>query len=95
MDTWDNDCLDLVGEAHLDCEGAMDGEIAFGALMGFLDVRYGARDGSACVDFSWESEEEDYPARGRGWAAIGTAGRVVGHFYIHNGDESGFVGERN
>jgi hypothetical protein len=29
------------------------------------------------------------------WAAIGTAGRLVGHFYIHNGDDSGFVCERD
>ena len=26
---------------------------------------------------------------------IGTAGRLVGHFYIHNGDNSGFVCERS
>ena len=26
--------------------------------------------------------------------SIGTAGRLVGHFYIHNGDASGFVCER-
>ena len=32
---------------------------------------------------------------GRGWAVIGTAGRLVGHFYIHNGDDSGFVCERD
>ena len=25
---------------------------------------------------------------------IGTAGRLVGHFYIHNGDDPGFVCER-
>ena len=69
-------------------------EIAFGALKGFLDVRYGARDGSACAEFSWEGQDENDPACGRGWAALGTAGRLVGHFYIHNGDDSGFVCER-
>jgi hypothetical protein len=26
---------------------------------------------------------------------IGTAGRLVGHFYIHNADDSGFVCERS
>jgi len=26
---------------------------------------------------------------------IGTAGRLVGHFYIHNGEDSGFVCERD
>ena len=30
----------------------------------------------------------------RGWVVLGTAGRLVGHFYIHNGDDSGFVCDR-
>ena len=38
MDNWDDAFLDLVGEAHLRFEGAADGEIAFGALKGFLDI---------------------------------------------------------
>jgi hypothetical protein len=42
-----------------------DGEIAFGALKGFLDVRYGTRDGSACAEFSWEGNDENDPASGR------------------------------
>jgi hypothetical protein len=52
MDNWDSDFLDLVEEAHLTLEGKSDGEIAFGALKSFLDVRYGMRDGSACAEFS-------------------------------------------
>lgn len=95
MDRWDNTFLDLVEQAHLSFTGATDGEITFGALKGFLDVRCGARDGSACAEFSWEGHDENDPACGRGWAAIGTAGRLVGHFYIHNGDDSGFVCERD
>ncbi|ESX08321.1 hypothetical protein X768_22920 [Mesorhizobium sp. LSJC265A00] len=83
MDVWDNDFLDLVEEAHLTFKGSADGEIAFGALKGFLDVRYGTRDGSACAEFSWEGLDENDPACGRGWVAFGTAGRLVGHFYIH------------
>ena len=94
MDNWDSDFLDLVEEAHLTLEGKSDGEIAFGALKGFLDVRYGARDGSACAEFSWEGHDENDPACGRGWVIIGAAGRLVGHFYIHNADDSGFVCER-
>ena len=88
MDVWDKDFLDLVEEAHLTF-----GEIAFGALKGFLDTRYGARDGAACAEFSSEGQDENDPACGRGWVTIGTAGRLVGHFYIHNGDDSGFVCE--
>ena len=79
MDVWDKDFLDLVETAHLTFKGAADGEIAFGALKGFLDVRYGARDDSACAEFSWEGNDENGPASGRGWVVLGTAGRLVGH----------------
>ena len=44
-------------------------------------------------EFSWEGHDENDPACGRGWVTIGTAGRLVGHFYIHNGERSGFVCE--
>jgi len=65
MDVWDKDFLDLVETAHLTFKGAADGEIAFGALKGFLDVRYGTRDGSASAEFSWEGNDENDPASGR------------------------------
>ena len=94
MDVWDNDVLDEVEKLHITFKGSMDGEIAFGALSGSLDVRYGARDGSACVEFSWEGFDDNEPACGRGLVAFGTAGRLVGRFYIHKGDDSGFVCER-
>jgi hypothetical protein len=74
MDNWDNDFLDLVEQAHLTFKGQADGEIAFGALKAFLDVRYGARDGSACAEFSWQGHDENDPACGRGWVMLGTAG---------------------
>ena len=45
MDTWDNDVLDLVEEAHLTFTGASGGKIVFGALQGFVDVRLRARMG--------------------------------------------------
>ncbi len=93
MDLWDNGVLDLVEEAHLSFEGETGGEIAFVALKGFLDVRYGARDGAACAEFSWEGHDDNDPASGRGWVTIGTAGRLVGHIFIHQGDDSGFVCE--
>jgi hypothetical protein len=94
MDVWDNDVLDEVAEAHITFKGSADGEIAFAALSGDLDVRYGTRDGSACAEFSWEGSDDNQPLCGRGWVTLGTAGRLVGHFYIHNGDDSAFVCKR-
>ena len=94
MDVWDKDFLDLVETAHLTFKGAVDGEIAFGALKGFLDVRYSTRDGSACAEFSWQGNDENDPASVVDGLS-GTAGRLVGHFYIHNGEDSGFVCDRD
>ena len=95
MDVWDNDVLDLAEKAHLTFEGASDGGIAFVAVKGFLDVRYGSRDGAACAEFSWQGHDDGDEVCGRGWVMLGTAGRLVGHVFIHQADDSGFVCERD
>ena len=95
MDVWDNDVLDLGEEAHLSFEGASSGEIAFVAVKGFLDVRYGSRDGAACAEFSWQGYDDADEAYGRGWVTLGTAGRLVGHIFIHQGEDSSFDCERD
>ena len=94
MDAWDNDAIDEVEEAHITFGPGAHGEIAFIAVSGDLDVRYGSRDGSACAEFSWQGSDDGEQACRRGWAMIGTAGRLVGQIYIHHGDDSGFVCER-
>jgi hypothetical protein len=94
MEVWPDDYLDLIEPAHITFEGGRDGVFAFGAVKGWLDVRYGTRDGAACAEFSWEGHNDADPASGRGWATLGTAGRLVGHLFIHNSDDSPFVAER-
>ena len=59
---------------------AFAGRWRFGALKGFLDVRYGARDGSASAEFSWEDTTRMTPPAVADGFMIGTAGRLVGHF---------------
>jgi hypothetical protein len=93
MDTWSDDVLDVGGEAHISFTGAKDGEIAFVAVTAFLDVRYGTRDGIATAEFTFEGLDEGDRISGRGWASLGTAERLVGHVYIHKGEDSGFVCE--
>ena len=75
MEVWPDDNLDLIEPAHIAFEGDTDGVFVFGAVKGWLDVRYGARDGAACAEFSWEGHNDADRASGRGWATIGTAGR--------------------
>jgi hypothetical protein len=93
MDMFDDDDLDLDGPAHITFAAA-NGEMAFAALSGALDVHYRVRDGSACAEFTWQGFDDADPTCGRGWAAPGTDGRLIGRVYIHNGDDSGFVAER-
>ena len=69
MDNWDSDFLHLVEEAHLTFEGKSDGEIAFGALKGFLDVRYGARETVRPARSSHGEGHDENDLRGAGrWA---------------------------
>jgi len=74
--------------------GKDSAELVFAAVEADLDVRCGSRNGEACAEFSWEGSDDNTHASGRGWAALGTAGRLVGHVFIHKGDDSGFVAER-
>ena len=92
MYEWDE--IDLAGSAHVTFSGKDRGKLAFLAVEADLDVRYGSRDGADCAVFSWEGFDDGSAARGRGWAALEGAGRLVGHIFIHTGDDSGFVAER-
>ena len=90
----ERDEIDLLGSAHITLSGKDGGQLVFIAIEADLDVRYGTRDGAACAEFSWEGFDDGTSTSGRGWASLGTAGRLVGHIFIHKGDDSGFVAER-
>lgn len=93
MDNWSNDYLDLMETAHITFTDASDGEIAFGALIGWLDVRYGMRDGQPCAEFSWQGQDNTDSASGRGWLTMDEQGRILGRLFIHCGEESSLVCE--
>jgi hypothetical protein len=90
MDLWDKDAIDLVEPGFIAFNGE-EGEMRFIAVHAWLDVRYGARDGVPIAEFSWEGVDEGDRRSGRGWAMLGTNGRLIGHIFIHNGDDSGFA----
>jgi hypothetical protein len=94
MDVWGKDVIDVGEEAHLCFKGASEGEIAFVAVKGLLDVRYGTRDGVACAEFSWQGYDEGDEVCGRGWAMLDVDGRLVGHIFIHQSDDSAFICQR-
>ena len=42
-----------------------------------MDCQSGRRNGSPCVEFTWEGSGESDAASGRGWAALEETGRCV------------------
>ena len=68
------DVIDLAEEAHLTFKGASQGEIAFVAVKGFLDARYGLRGEAAYAEFSWQGYDDGDEVCGRGWVMLGEDG---------------------
>lgn len=85
METWPQDYVDLVEPGYVRFTGT-EGEFMFGAVRGWLDVRYSEVERR--VDFSWQGDDEGDECCGRGWFVLGDGGKAEGRLFIHMGDES-------
>ena len=90
MDLWDRDATDLLGPAFIEIGADGFGAFRFVAVEGDIDGRHVERDGRPKVEFSWVGADDNDDASGRGWALLETDESLVGHIYIHRGDDSGF-----
>ena len=93
-EVWATKALDLLGPASIVFTDDGLGEFRRIAVHGWLDCRYGERDGRPLVEFSWEGRDDADEARGRGWAALDPDGSLRGHLYFHLGEESAFTATR-
>ena len=93
MTAWDVEETVEELQPFIEFDRSGGGQFQFGCVYGEMDCRLTKRDGKPAAEFSWEGVDEGDQRSGRGWAEIGTAGRLVGHFFFHNGDDSGFVCE--
>jgi hypothetical protein len=91
MDLWDQEALDLVGPAFIEFDKKDTGRFGFIAVTGWMDCRHSPVDGHPRVDFSWEGNDDNDRASGRGWASLHDDGSLCGHIYFHMGDDSSFV----
>ncbi len=89
MDLWDREFIDLLGPAFVQFGIDRTGRFRFIAVEGWMDSRHAQRDGRACVEFTWDGQDESDLASGRGWAAIAEGGSLRGHIYLQLGDDSG------
>jgi hypothetical protein len=95
MDQWEQDYLDEEIEAFVQFGDDGSGSFQFGYVQGQIDHRSTERDGKAAVEFSWEGGDgaDGTSLTGRGWAVLNGTD-LNGVFFIHYGDESGFVARK-
>jgi len=94
MDEWGRDYLDLVKPAAIEFSDDDQGDFLFGTVRGWMDCRYGTRDGHPFVEFSWEGMNDTDPSCGRGWAILTPDGTLTGHLFIHCSDNSPFKAQK-
>jgi len=98
MEMWDQEDFDLDGPAFFHFElphNKAFAKLHFLVVDGVMDCQYSQRDGKPFVEFSWLGSDEGDEVSGRGWAAIGTDGILVGRIFFHQGDHSGFKAQRS
>lgn len=94
MDTWDREDLDLVEPAFIEFTADATGQFGFVAVRGWMDCRSTKRDGHACIEFSWDGDDDCSHVSGRGWAMVADNDTLLGHLFVHLGDDYGFQAVR-
>jgi hypothetical protein len=90
MGLWDRDAIVLLGPAFIEISADGSGSFRFIAVLGDIDGRHVEGDRRPAVEFNWIGADDDDDASGRGWALLGTDDSLVGHIFLHRGDDSGF-----
>jgi hypothetical protein len=95
METWDEDYFNQEVQAFIDFEEDGTGHFQFGFVQGNMDWRPTTRDGEPAAEWSWEGSDgaDMTPVTGRGWGKL-KDGELHGMIFIHLGDESGFVANK-
>ena len=90
MERWDREAMDLIGPAFIELKSNGHGSFRFIVVEGFIDARPVEREGRPTVEFAWDGTDEGDQVSGRGWAVVEPDGSLIGHLFIHLGDDSGF-----
>ena len=84
MDMWDQDFIDMETEGHFLFEKDDLGSFQFGLVQGQIDYKIEKIGEIERLEFSWEGQDENDAASGRGWAVIKNdhlEGRIYFHYY--------------
>ncbi len=94
MDLWDEDYLNMEVQAYITIESNYMGSFQFGLVSGDFDGEVSKREGQETLHFSWEGNDENDPAFGRGWCQLKDNDTLEGEIKFHLGDSSGFQAVR-
>lgn len=89
MEMWDQEFIDMETEGHFLFEKDEIGSFQFGLVQGRIDYKIENIGEIEIIEFSWEGQDENDEALGRGWAVI-KGDLIEGRFYFHLGDDSWF-----
>jgi hypothetical protein len=93
MTEWDEDYINAEVQAFIEFDAKNSGEFQFGYVRGEMDCRLTTRDGEPAIEWTWEGNDENDPAQGRGWA-VAKGDELHGMIVFHQGDDSGFVAKK-
>ena len=93
MELWDQDYIDMIKPGYFSFDKDELGHFQFGAVEGQIDYRVEEIGKLERMDFSWEGQDENDPALGRGWAVI-NGDYLEGRIYIFLSDDSWFKAKK-
>jgi hypothetical protein len=93
MEMWGQDFIDMETEGYFSFETEELGCFQFGLVQGRIDYRIEKIGDIERLEFTWEGQDEDDEALGRGWAIIKN-NHIEGRFYFHLGDDSWFKAQK-
>lgn len=92
MEMWGQDYVDLVEPGYFEFDEENMGQFVFGAVSGWIDARASSR--TPLIEYSWQGACEGDDLCGRGWFEFPNPNKGEGMLFIHCGDESGIIIER-
>ena len=93
MEMWNQEFIDMETEGHFIFEEDELGSFQFGLVQGQIDYRIEKTVEIERLEFSWEGQDENDAASGRGWA-VRQNDRLECRIYFHLGDDSWFKAKR-
>ena len=90
---WDKDFIDMEVQGYFQFKKDEMGYFQFGLVQGQIDYRIEKIGEIERLEFSWEGQDENDEALGRGWVIIKNE-QMEGRFYFHLGDNSAFKAKK-